>query len=179
MPNFATYKQLHSQHTVGEALKAQSDMIMDATWERDIASSVGYLYDYYHDDEPLTLHDLHPENSKVKTPIDIKVIKSASQTYEKDQVTTHIQFRPHQNCNVDYYDEVFAKRYSAVFPIGLYIDVKDYSGKYNRWLIVENANLYNIRQFPTYQILPCDRILQYIYDNTKCQIAGVMRSQNS
>jgi hypothetical protein len=54
----------------------------------------------------------------------------------------------------------------------------DESGRYNRWLIVDKAN-YNSNQFPTFEILRCDKVFQWIHDNKKYQCAGVLRSQNS
>lgn len=179
MPSFNAYRESLSGKTVGEMLKKQSDDIMNNTWWNDISSTVGYIYDYYHDSEPLKLTGLNSNNDSLKIPIDIKVLKNASQTYEKDQVTAHLQLRPNQQCNVYYYKEFFEDRYSSLFPIGLYIDIKDANGKYNRWLIVEKANNLNERQFPTYEILPCDKIFQYIAHGAKHQIAGVLRSQNS
>lgn len=179
MPNLDAYRNMLKSNSVGEALKRQSDDIMNSTWWNDINSTVGYLYDCEHDANPTALYNLDSENDVNKIPIDIKIMKNASQTYEKDQVTTHLMLRPGQTCNVDYYEELFVRRYNATFPIGLYIDIKDYDGKYNRWLIVEKANTLNVRQFPTYNILPCDKVLQYIFEGTKHQVAGVLRSQNS
>ena len=179
MPSFGAYQQIVGSKTVGEALKHQSDDIMNATWWNDINSTVGYLYDRYHDSEPTTLYGLSPEEDTNKMPIDVKVVKNASQTYEKDYVTTHLLLRPGQKCNVDYYEECFERRYNARFPVGLYIDIKDSDGVYNKWLIVEKANALNTRQFPTYEILPCDKVIQYIFNGIRYQIAGVLRSQNS
>jgi hypothetical protein len=179
MPSFGTYQEIVKSKTVGEALKHQSDVIMNTTWWNDINSTVVYLYDFYHDSEPLKLRNLDSSNDPLKVAIDAKIVKNASQTYEKDQVTVHLQLRPGQECNVYYYEDDFGKRYAASFPIGLYADILDENGKYNRWLIVSEANNFNVRQFPTYEILPCDKIFQYIIDRVKYQIAGVLRSQNS
>lgn len=179
MPSLNMYRESLNSKNVGEALKKQSDDIMNSTWWNDIASTVGYLYDCEHDSYPTKLYGLDPENDANKIPIDVKAVKNASQTYEKDYVTTHIMLRPGQKCNVDYYDTAFERRYNARFPIGLYIDIKDSDGEYHRWLIVERANSLNVRQFPTYEILPCDKVIQYIFDGVRHQVAGVLRSQNS
>lgn len=165
----------------GRAHKAQSDMIMDATWNRDIQSQTAYIYDYYHDlksEESLRLNNLHPEEDDYKTPLDIKFIRHATQTYDKDQITFWLQMRPGQECNLDYYDEVLGKRYDALFPIGCYVDIMQEDGKYYKWLVVDKAN-YNGNQFPTFEILRCDKVFQWIHNGKKYQCAGVLRSQNS
>lgn len=178
MPSFSNYKKMLGVHTNGEIRKNQSDMIMDATWWEDINSRVAYLYDYYHDDYKTQLNNLDSSNDKKKVPIDIKYLQSSSQTYDKDSVTFHIQLRPGQECNVNYYNEFFTNRYQATFPIGLYIDIPDERGIFNRWLVVDKAN-YNVTQFPTFEVLRCDKVIQYIFDNVKYNVPAVLRSQNS
>ena len=178
MPSPIDYRKILGQKTNGQVRKEQSDSIMDVTWWEDIQSRVGYLYDYYHDNYVTKLEDMKSDKDDSKVPIDIKFVMSSSQTYDKDQVTFHIQLRPSQQCNVDYYEEVFKERYDATFPIGLYIDIPDEQGIFNRWLIVDRAN-YNVTQFPTFEVLRCDKVFQWIMDNVKMQCAGVLRSQNS
>ena len=178
MPSPTTYRKLYGLLSDGQARKQQSDDIMNQTWWEDIQSRVGYLYDYYHDAYITHLEDMKSDKDDLKVPIDIKFVMSSSQTYDKDQVTFHIQLRPGQLCNVNYYEEVFGERYDATFPIGLYIDIPDERGIFNRWLIVDKAN-YNVTQFPTYEVLKCDKVFQWIMDNVKMQCAGVLRSQNS
>ena len=178
MPSLETYRKLHSG-TIGQEHKRLSDKIMDATFWTDINSRVGYLYDYYHDDHITQLNDLDSPNDSKKIPIDIKFLMNTSQTYGDDQQTFHIQMRSGQECNVKYYDEFFGNRYNATFPIGLFIDIPNEQGKYNRWLVVDKAN-YNVTQFPTFEVLRCDYILNYIDDNRKKRkIAVVLQSQNS
>lgn len=177
MPFLNMYQNIN-KGTIGQEHKRLSDRIMDTTWWNDINSRVAYLYDFYHDDYKTQLDDLHPEKDPKKVPIDIKFIQNSMQSYASDAVTFHLQLRPGQQCNVDYYDEFFKIRYDATFPIGLYVDIQDEQGIYNRWLIVDKAN-YNVTQFPTFEILRCDYIFQYIIEQTKYQIAGVLRSQNS
>lgn len=176
MPSPTTYRKILGQLTNGQVRKQQSDDIMNQTWWEDIQSRVVYLFDYYHDNQLTKLNNLSIDDNMV--PIDAKFVMSSSQTYDKDQVTFHLQFRPGQKCNVDYYDEVFADRYDATFPIGLYVLIPDEQGIYNRWLIVDKAN-YNTTQFPTFEILRCDKVFQWIMDNVKINCPGVLRSQNS
>ena len=185
MPSISMYRELHKTpghpgiaNKPGEARKEIADIIEDQTWWQDIDSRVAYLYDYYHDDENLTIHDLHPQESETKVPIDIKFITHTDKTYNKDTVTVHMEFRPKQECNIDYYDEVFSKRYKCTWPLGLYVDIPDRNGIYHKWLVVDLAD-YHTTQFAQYEILPCDRVYQWMMDGKKMQMCGVTRSQNS
>lgn len=180
--SFSQYGEWLGGHkTGGRARKAESDNVMLWSWDEDIQSQTAYLYDYYIDlqsGEALKLNDLHPDQDLYKIPIDIKYIRHGSQTYAQDPITYWIQLKPGQKCNVPYYNEILGDRYDATFPIGLYVEIMDESGRYNRWLIVDKAN-YNSNQFPTFEILRCDKVFQWIHDNKKYQCAGVLRSQNS
>lgn len=181
MSAFELYKDLESVNTVGQAHKVESDMIENATWWNAIESRVGYFYDHYHDlksEEPLKLRDLHPENDKCKVPIDIKYFRHTSQTMDKDQTTFHIRFRPNQKCTVPYYEQEYSDIYQSIFPVGLYIDLPDANGQYNKWLVAATANFYDM-QFPSFEILPCDKIFRWVHEGIKYQMAGVLRSQNS
>lgn len=180
MPNLSMYSRMLGSYgfTSGEARKSDSDMIMEATWDGDIQSRVAYIYDYYHDSEPLKLRNLSSCNDRLKTAIDIKYVNHTTQTYDKDTITYHIQFKPRQKCNLQYFKELYEDTYSSIFPCGLYIDIPDDSKQYNRWLIVNTANYYD-SQFPTFEVLPCDHVFQWIFHGKKYQMAGVLRSMNS
>lgn len=179
MPNLSLYKKMHGAiSTNGMAHQKESEMVMEATWWNDIASRVAYLYDWYHDDNKTQLNDFDSPHDPKKIPIDIKYVQHSTQTLDKDTVSYHLQLRPSQKCNVPYYDEFFGKRYDATFPCGLYIDIPDVNGIFNRWLIVAPANG-NAMQFPTYELLRCDHIFQWVYDGIKFNVPGVLRSQNS
>lgn len=180
--SFSDYGQwIGGYKTNGRARKAISDMVMLNTWSQDIQSQTAYLFDYYRDlqsEEALFLNDLHPQNDPYKIPIEIKFIRHGSQTYKQDPVTFWLQMQPGQECNVPYFDEVLGSRYDATFPVGLYVAIQDEAGKYNRWLVVAKAN-YEGNQFPTFELLRCDYVFQWIHDHKKYQCAGVLRSQNS
>lgn len=179
MFGLSDYKHLYGNaNSEGHARKLQSDMIMEYTWDRDIQSLPCYLYDCYHDDEKDKVRNLNSLKSKTKTLIQTKYIVNAYQSDDKDQVSYHIQFKPSQKCNVPYYYDVFESRYDSLFPLGLYIDIPDQQGIYNRWLVTEKANYYN-PQFITWSILPCDYKFQWIFENKKYEMWGVLRSQNS
>lgn len=178
MPSFELYKRLHTAASIGQAHKQESDMIMEATWDTDINTRICYLYDYWHDDHRTQLTNLDPVNDPKKVAISLKWRRSTAQTMDKDTVDHHIQMRPSQEMNVDYYPLSFEKRYNSVFPVGLYCDIPDEKGIYNRWLVVAVAN-YHVSQFPTFSVLPCDYVFDWIYKGKKNKMAGCLRSQNS
>lgn len=129
MPSFNTYKNRLGSYTDGQARKIESDKIMEFTWNEDIQSKKAYIYDFYHDDEPLLYKGMHPELSQTKCPIDIKFIINSYNSENKDIIGRHIQFRPsfdwHDEPMLSYYKDIFENYYKAEFPIGLFIDIFD------------------------------------------------------
>jgi len=105
----------------------------------------------------------------------LKFIAHTQKTYEKDAVTMHIQFRPGQECTVDYYAEMFGNRYDADFPVGLYVWLSDEQGIYRRWLVVATADRYE-NQFPTWEVLRCDNVYRWIKNGKLYEFPGVSRS---
>lgn len=183
MITFKDFQNIHCADKPGRARKIKSDVIMDATFDRDVQYMIGYFYDYYHDDEPLIYKDLHPENSDSKIPIEVKFIVHQHNTENKDQVGYHIQFKTSQLNPLDYYDDVFVKKWDAEFPVGLYCDLPDEKGIYRKWLVTERADWLGL-QFPTWYILPIDHVYQWIYRDIngnakRYQMCGVQRSQSS
>ena len=178
MPSFDTYKRMKGNNTIGEIHKKQSDDIMLATWWNDISSRKAYIYDYYHDDDPLNYYPVYPQYSKTKTAIDIKFLTVSYNSENKDQVGYHIQFKPNQKNPLDYYESVLGRKYGASFPIACYIDIPDEQGVYRKWLITEEGNALGT-QFPTWYVLPIDYVFQWIHKGTKYQMCGVGRSQSS
>lgn len=167
--------------TPGRARKLQSDVIMKNTWWQDIQTQTAYFYDMYHDtgNDHFKLNYVHPIDNEDKIPIPIKFIRHEKQTYAKDNVTFWIQFMPDQDFEVvPYYNELYNSRYGSFFPVGLYVDIMDERGNYNKWLCVDVAN-YNQSQFPTFEVLRCDYLFQWIHKGKRCECPGVLRSQNS
>ena len=171
-------KILGGETHIGKIHKLQSDMIEEYTWNNEIESRIGYFYDWDHDTHHMQLTDLHPEQDAYKVPMDIKYIVASKQTMAKDAVTYHLQLRPSQKCVVDYYEECFGKRYDAEYPVGLMVDIQDSKGIWNRWLVCAPANI-NDPQFPNFEILRCDYVLDAIIDRVQYKIPIVLRSQNS
>ena len=177
MIDFGMYSHFYGKKnpkTDGEVRKIQSDSIIENTWFRDLQSCVGYLYDFYHDDEPTKNTGLNPDKSKTKIPIDIKFIINSYNSDNKTQVPYSIQFKPSQECNVDYYEEQFSQICNSEFPLGLYIDIPDNKGVYRRWLVYKDGNVYN-RQFSTWAVLPCNYNFHWVKNGIKQKMWGVRR----
>lgn len=177
MPPYEQYKNRLGSHTHGEARKIQADQIMEWTFDEDLGTQTMYFYDFYHDMYPSILNNLHPEKDKNKIPCVAKFITNGSQTYAKDPITHHLMFKPSQEMFVPYYQK-YIDIYGSMFPVGLYVDIKDAHGNYNKWLIVDRANI-NDLQFPTYELLRCDYTIQYMINGKKQQVSAVLQSQNS
>lgn len=187
-------KRMKSQgNTIGQILKQQSDDIMEQTFENDIATKTCYIYDHFHDDFFTDEHGITRslaegmtyENTN-KTKIDVKFIIKSYQSMDKDQVEYYLMFRPSQPVRFNegddlyYYETDFRKRYSATFPIGLWVDLPDDRGVYHKWLICRNEPA---NQFPKYLILPANYELMWVEKNNEKRIKRrmwcVLRQQMS
>lgn len=175
--NFNDYKR-SLVHTNGQRHSFESRDIIESTWYDDPAATVGYLYDYAHDDEKDKNMNLHPEESKTKTPVDIKYVLASYRSLAKDEVDSRIMFKPSYRCNVPYYDEEIKKITDGIFPTGLYLDLQNQEGIWQRWLVINTADANN-HDFPTWSILPCGHKFQWVYDGKKMEMWGVERSQSS
>lgn len=181
MPSLETYKKLYTgNQNIGQAHKTQSDMIMEATWDRDIDSRILWFYDQDHDDEFEISDDLHPDKQKNKIPVEAKLFEMEYNSLAKDTVSHHILFKPSFDISniTPYYQEKFAKPLKSIPPIGLYFDAEDSKGVYHRWLVVGEYRHY-ANQFPSYLVLPCDYKLQWIYNQKKYESWVCLRSQSS
>lgn len=157
-------KKLGNQgYSTGQARKSNSDMILLNTWDNDIQSKKCYIYDYLHDEEGQ------------KTPIDAKYIVTQYGSLSKDQVEYHILFKPNSGCILDYYKQ-YQDKYNARYPIGLYIDIPDADGNYQKWLICSSDNE---QQFVKHSILPCNYEFKWIHNGEKYAMWGVARMRNS
>lgn len=151
--------------TISEIHKANSDFAMEFTWDNNIQSKVCYIYDYWHDNHVELFNSFTYDDTTTKTKIDAKFIISSYGSIDKDQVAYHIMFRPSEKLTFDenddmyYYETDYKDKYDMLYPIGMYIDIPDDRGVYNRWLICgyEQAN-----QFVKYNVLPCDYRLQWV-----------------
>lgn len=117
-----SYKRIlrNQGNTQGEVRKHQSDIIMEATWDRDIQSRKCYIYDYYHDDQRDRNKGFTYGKNCPKTPVDAKFIITQYSTLSKDQVEYHIQFKPSHRCELSYFEKS-EKIFEMEYPIGLNI----------------------------------------------------------
>lgn len=171
--------------TLGEKLKSDSDKLMELTWNGDLQSKVGYIYDYAHDDQPDINHHMTYEHT-TKTRVDVKVIVKSYSSMDKDQPEFYLQFKPSQkyefekNDELYYFEKDYRQKFDMEFPIGTFIDLPDDRGIYRKWIICEKeiAN-----QFPKYLILPA--IYRFMWIETdgnkriKRKMWGANRSQKS
>lgn len=198
MPSLQTARRVanaknNGAKTIGQIYKEQSDWAMEQTFENDIATKTCYIYDHFHDDFFTDEHGITRslaegmtyENTN-KTKIDAKFIIKSYQSMDKDQVEYYLMFRPSQPVRFNegddlyYYETDFRKRYSATFPIGLWVDLPDDRGVYHKWLICRNEPA---NQFPKYLILPANYELMWVEKNNEKRIKRrmwcVLRQQMS
>lgn len=180
MPSFDMYKKMYGGKTQGQVRKDDSDLIMEATWDEDTNSVIGYVYSQEYDDEFNVRDNLHPELSKTKIPVEVKFYEIEYNSLSKDEVGQHIMFKPsfEYKDTVPFYDKLFGEPLGAIYPDGLFIDLPDSKGNYHRYLCVDQYRRY-ANQFPSYIVLPCNHKLQWIYKNTKLESWCVLRSQSS
>ena len=198
MPSLQTARRIanaktNNAKTLGQIYKEESDFLMEETWDNSIASRTCYIYDHFHDDFFTDEHGITRslaegmtyENTN-KTKIDAKFIIKSYQSMDKDQVEYYLMFRPSQPVRFNkgddlyYYETDFRKRYSATFPIGLWVDLPDDRGVYHKWLICRNEPA---NQFPKYLILPANYELMWVEKNNEKRIKRrmwcVLRQQMS
>lgn len=198
MPSLQTARRIanaktNNAKTLGQIYKEESDFLMEETWDNSITSKTCYIYDHFHDDFFTDEHGITRslaegmtyENTN-KTKIDAKFIIKSYQSMDKDQVEYYLMFRPSQPVRFNegddlyYYETDFRKRYSATFPIGLWVDLPDDRGVYHKWLICRNEPA---NQFPKYLILPANYELMWVEKNNEKRIKRrmwcVLRQQMS
>ena len=190
MPSLSTARRIlnaktNCSKTIGQIQKENSDFIMENTWDSDIQSKVGYIYDYMHDDQPNIKDHITYENT-IKTRIDVKLIVKSYSSLDQDQPEFYCQFKPSQPLEFNlgdelyYFETEYRQKYGIEFPIGFYVDLPDDKGVYRKWLICEKE-LGN--QFPKYLILPIDYQFMWIEKDGqniyKRKMWGVNRSQKS
>lgn len=183
--NIGNHTSGKSKLTLEDKLKNKSDQIMEATWDNDIQSKQAYIYDYFHDDQPEKKNNMTYDDTS-KTPIDVKFIIKSYQSVDKDQVEFYLQFKPSQKFNFEQDDELYyfetdyRRKYKVEFPIGLYVDIPNSRGIYEKWIIVDQE--YS-NQFQKFLILPCDYQLTWVekrgQDRVKRKMWAVLRNQNS
>ena len=168
----------------GQQLKAMSDMVMQQTFDNDIATRLCYIYDYYHDDQfDEGLGGYNPALSREKIPVKLKFIIKEYKSASKDDPEYHIMFEPDvwnsMSCKPQWFVDGYEK-YGIRFPVGLYVDIPDDRGVYQKWLVFydEIAN-----QFPKFGVIKCNYLFTWVKDDGirryKRRVWGTERSQSS
>lgn len=175
MPSRQAYLERLGANTMGGGIRRQANIIMEASWNRDVQSKPCFIYDYFHDSEHELNKGLSPFNDPLKTYIDAKYIVSQYPSIAKDQVEYHITFKPSQTNPLTYFEE-YERKYKVEFPIGLYMDIPDEKGVYRRWMVCGKD--YE-QQFVKYSVLPCNYHFKWIKEYKKYEMWGVARMRNS
>lgn len=144
---------------MGKALKRQSDVIMDATFTRDIAYRKCYLQDkgtifpeqniygylkaksVY---EGKTKYD--PSRLRGFQEIDAKYLVKSYYSIQSDTIDYYLQFRPN------------AHGTNPNIRVGSYVFIPDDLGVYNLWIIVARDDR---PQFPQFYVLKCDFLAKW------------------
>lgn len=144
---------------IGQAFKNQSDMIMDATFTRDVAYRKCYLQDkdiifpeqtllgYKQAKDVYTGKTKYdPSELKGFSSIDCKFLVNKYYSIQGDTIDYYLQFRPNAHGS------------NPNIRIGAYVFVPDDLGVYNLWLIVARDDR---PQFPQFYILKCDFLVKW------------------
>lgn len=168
----------------GQQLKAMADDVMQQTFDNDIQTRLCYIYDYFHDDQfDEGLSGYNPVLSQSKIPVKLKFIIKAYKSAAKDDPEYHIMFEPDvwnsMSCKPQWFIDGYEK-FGIRFPVGLYVDIPDDRGVYQKWLVFydEVAN-----QFPKFGVIKCNYLFTWIKDDGihryKRKMWGAERTQNS
>ena len=157
---------------MGKSLKRQSDVIMDATFTRDIAYRKCYIQDKDVHFPEQTIEgyrkaksvyagksEYDPKRMKGFKPIDAKYLVKSYYSISGDTIDYYLQFRPNahgKNPNI---------------RVGAYVFIPDDLGVYNLWLIVARDDR---PQFPQFYVLRCDFVAKwYISESDRINYEGV------
>lgn len=180
--------------TIGKQIKADADRIMDETFDLDVTTRLCYIYDYFRDDQSTKDMNVYgvnyiPPKGSRKIPVKLKFLIKGYKSLAKDDPQYYIQFTmsdwnkvindpDNQTIVPDYFDQY--KRFDVRYPIGLYCDIPDDRGVYQRWLIVyeDIAN-----QFPKFGVVRCNHQLDWVINKPegrfKRSMWGSQRTQSS
>ena len=139
---------------MGKALKQQSDLIMDATFERDIGYRKCWIY---------------TDSRENGYEIEAKVSKHSEYSILKDNVDLHLQFRPNVHPEKD-------RAYPKNNWLGQYIEFEDDSGDIVSYMIIGRNEA---KQFVQYNILQCNWWIHWIKNGKIYHALGCLRKRNS
>lgn len=144
---------------MGKALKRQSDMIMDATFTRDIAYKRCYIQDkdFIFPEQTVegyrkaksvyagkTVYD--PRKMPGFRAIDAKYLVNKYYNLSGDTIDYFLQFRPNEHGK------------NENIRVGAFVFIPDDLGTYNLWLIVARDDR---PQFPQFYVLKCDFLAKW------------------
>ena len=185
MPSFEDMQRKYqSLGSRSQQLKRMSDIMMQEAFDNDISTRLCYIYDYYRDDQfDEGLSGYNPALSKTKIPVKLKFIIKEYKSASKDDPEYHIMFEPNVWNSMSSKPQWFVDEYEKLgirFPVGLYVDIPDDRGIYQKWLFFydEVAN-----QFPKFGVIRCNYLFTWIKDDGirryKRRMWGTERSQSS
>lgn len=157
---------------MGKALKRQSDVIMDATFHRDIAYRTCYLQDIdcmfpeqtaasYLKAKSVFMGETEydPRDISGFQPIEAKYLVKSYYSIQSDTVDYYLQFRPN------------AHGTNPNIRVGAFVFIPDDLGIYNLWMIVARDDR---PQFPQFYVLRCDFIAKWhISETDRVRYEGV------
>lgn len=159
--NFRTRMAAQGRY-IGEVLKNQSDMIMNATFTNDIAYRKCWIQckDTIFPEQTLDGYKkakavfsgkdvYNPSRLSGFRPIDAKYLIHTYTTINADNVDYFIQFRPTEHGK------------NPNIRVGALIFVPDDLGVYNLWMIVQRDDR---PQFPQFYILKCNLLLKWLVE---------------
>ena len=179
MLNLDNYSSILSATTPGKKHFDQAKMIVERTWNNDPEVKDCYIYDYFHDDDNQRKYNNGIVIDTVtthKTKIECKFVVLQYPTVTTDLVEYGVQFRPSQECCLDYYNTSYKNPYGMEFPIGMYIDIPDEKGNYRKWLIcIRDLDV----EFITYHVVPCNYYFHWIKNGFVRKMWGAARIRNN
>lgn len=163
--DITSYKNYLSSrgNSLGEIKKRQSDILMDATFDRDPTYKRGMLYNA--NLEPIEI-------------VEFKFQKAQVYTINKDQVEYFVQFKtdyhPEKRTNTE--DKIYQLYSDDKNRLSFYLDIPDDDGDIQKWLIVGRNN---DNAFVRYNVLQCNFIFEWMIGRQYHNCLGVMRSRNN
>lgn len=140
---------------MSEMLRMQSNMVIEATWDRDPNFRRVYV---------VKVERGLPEVTDKHELIDVKFNVDTYQTLASDEPAYHLQFRHG------------AEKNNPDIAIGSYVYMADEDGGWKWWLLVA---LDERPQFRQYHILECNWTLKWVFNNVIDSCLAVQRYQNS
>lgn len=143
-----------SNPNMGKVLKKQSDLIMNATFDRDIGYKKCWLY---------------TDKKEDGIEIEAKVAVNGAYSILKDNVDLHLQFRPNVHPELD-------REYPKKGWLGQYIEFEDDSGNTVTYMIIGRDEQ---QQFVQYNILKCNWWVHWIKNGKIYHALGCLRKRNN